>query len=106
MNSRLEELTRHRVTLVAQAAGQREEIGRLTQPWRATLALAERGMALVHTLRRLPLAIAVGVGFVVAMRRKRLSVWIEFIWIAWQFSSKLTAGVSKNNPEEIQCGHL
>ncbi|MGA9032307.1 MAG: YqjK-like family protein [Sulfuricaulis sp.] len=100
MNTRLEQLTRRRVALVAQAAVQREEVGRLMQPWRATLALADHGIALVRTLRMLPLVIAVGVGFLVATRRNRLSAWIELIWIAWQFYSKLTAGVGKKNPEE------
>ena len=84
MNTRLAEITRHRAALVAQATAQREEVARLTQPWRMPLALADYGITLVRTLRMYPLAIAAGVALLVRMRRKRLSVWIERIWAAWQ----------------------
>lgn len=85
MNARLAEVTRRRAALVAKAAAQREEVGRLTQPWQMPLALADHGIALVRTLRAHPLAIAVGVALLVRMRRIRLGVWIERIWTAWQF---------------------
>lgn len=89
MNTRLAEITRRRAALVAQAATQREEVGRLTQPWRELLALAEHGIALVRTVRTHPLAIAVGVALLARMRRNRLSVWVARIWTAWQFYHSL-----------------
>lgn len=89
MNARLTEITRRRAALVAQAAAQREEVSRLTQPWRMPLALADHGIALVRTLRTHPLAIAVGVALLVRMRRHRLSVWIARLWTAWQFYHSL-----------------
>jgi hypothetical protein len=88
MNARLAEITRRRAALVAQAAAQRSEVSRLSQRWQMPLALADLGIALVRTVRTHPLAIALGVVLLVRMRR-RLSVWIERIWTAWQIYHSL-----------------
>lgn len=84
MNARLEKISCRRAALVAQAAAQREEVGRLTQKWQTPFALADHGIALVRTLRTHPLAIVLGVALVVRMQRHRLNVWIERIWAGWQ----------------------
>lgn len=89
MNARLAEIARRRAALVAQAAAQRERIGRLTQAWQTPLALADSGIALARALRTHPFVIALGVAFLVRMRRHRLSVWIGRIWAGWQLYHSL-----------------
>jgi len=83
MNARLTAIARRRTTLVAQAAGQRDELGRLMRPWQRRLALADRGMAFVRQLLHgHPFAIAVGVALLTRMRHGRLGVWGGRLWIA------------------------
>lgn len=89
MNARLTAIARRRAALVAQAAAQRHELDRLIRPWQMPLALADRGIALVHGLRAHPLAIAVGVALLTRMGRGRLGVWVGRIWTAWQLYRSL-----------------
>jgi len=89
MNAQLAKITRRRAVLVAQAAAQRKEVGRLTQQWQGPLALADHGIALVRTLRAHPLAITLGLALLVRMQRHRLRVWTERIWAGWQIYRSL-----------------
>lgn len=89
MNARLTEMTRRRAALVAQAAAQREKIGRLTQAWQTPLALADAGISLVRVLRTHPFFIALGIALLVRTQRHKLTVWIERIWAGWQLYHSL-----------------
>lgn len=92
MNASLANITHRRAMLVARAAAQREEIGRAAQPWRAPLAFADRGIALLHALRQHPLAVAlaaVALAQLVFRKRRR---WIRGILVAWQIYRGLRTG--------------
>lgn len=90
MNARLTAITHRRAVLVAQAAAQRTEVGRLAQPWLAPLAFVDRGVDLVRRLRVHPLAILIGVALFVRMRRGRPGAWLGRIWSAWTLYRSLT----------------
>ena len=85
----LAEIVRRRAALVAQAATQREEIGRLIDPWRKSLALVDRGIEIIQRLRAHPLVMAAGVALLVWMARRRLSSWTGRIAAVWQLYSSL-----------------
>lgn len=88
MNS-LATIARRRAALVAQAAAQRDELGRLVEPWQKPLTLVDRGIEIVRRLRAHPFAIAAGVALLVGMGRGRLSGWTGRIWAVWQIYSSL-----------------
>jgi hypothetical protein len=89
-------IARRRAALVVQAAAQRDEIGRIIEPWQKPLALVDRGIEIVQRLRTNPLAIAAGVVFFVWMRRRRFGRWTGPIWAAWQLYSSLRSPRQKN----------
>lgn len=82
-------IARRRAALVAQATAQRDELGRLVEPWRKPLTLADRGIEIVRRLRAHPFAVAAGVALLVGMGRGRLSGWTGRIWAVWQIYSSL-----------------
>ena len=89
-------IVRRRAALVAQAAAQRDELGRLIVPWQKSLALVDRGIEIVQRLRAHPLAIAAGVALLVWMGRRRLSRWTERFWAVWQLYSSLRSPRQKD----------
>jgi len=82
-------IARRRAALVAQAATQRDELGRLIEPWRRSFTLVDRGIEIVQRLRTHPLALVAGVAFLVWMARRRLGRWSGRIWAVWQLYSSL-----------------
>ena len=54
MSSKLTQLAERREHLVAQAAAQRTALAQSAAPWRAPLALADRGVEALRTIRRHP----------------------------------------------------
>lgn len=89
MNVRLAAITRRRAALVAQAAAQRNELGRWVQPWEASLGLVDRGIALVRRVRMNPLAFAIGVLLLFRLGSGRWSVWAGRLWTGWQIYQSL-----------------
>ncbi|MBI3898884.1 MAG: hypothetical protein HY308_11385 [Gammaproteobacteria bacterium] len=77
MGGKLVDICQRRARLVARAAIQRDELARVTQSWRAPLSLADRGMAVVQTLRRYPLAIGLVTAVLVRMVFKKRSGWMK-----------------------------
>lgn len=92
----LEIIARRRAALVARAAAQRDELGRLVGPWRKPLALVDRGIGIVRRLRAHPFAVAAGVALLVGMGRGRLGGWIGRLWAAWQLYASLRSPRPKN----------
>lgn len=89
-------IARRRAALVAQAAAQRDELGRLVEPWQKPLTLVDRGIEIVRRLRAHPFAIAAGVALLVGMGRGRLSGWTGRIWAVWQIYSSLRSPRQKD----------
>ncbi|OGI44825.1 MAG: hypothetical protein A2150_05945 [Candidatus Muproteobacteria bacterium RBG_16_64_11] len=84
MNPRLTAIARRRAVLVARAAAQRDEVGRLVDRWHAPLAFVDRGLALVRSIRAHPLALAVVAALLVRSPGGRLGLWTKRLWTGWR----------------------
>lgn len=89
MNSKSTRLAERREHLVAQAAAQRVALAHNLEPWRAPLALADRGVAALRTIRRHP-AVLLGAALVFAVvRPRRAAKWSRFLWVGWQVGRRV-----------------
>jgi hypothetical protein len=96
MNTAAETLAARRQRLIAQAAYQRAELSHQMAPWRARLAVADRGVALVRTAGRHPLLLT-GVAVLLALWRPRRAVqWLQYGWVGWQMARQLRSAWSEN----------
>ena len=89
MNGRLTELAERRERLVAQAAAQRTALAQNAAPWRAPLALADRGVEALRTIRRHPAWLLGATLLLVAVRPGRAGRWTRFAWVGWKVGRKL-----------------
>ena len=84
MNNKLAQLAARRQQLVAQAADQRTALAHNLEPWRARLALADRGIAGLRYIRRHP-ALMVGAALLLAALRPRgVGKWLQRGLAVWQ----------------------
>lgn len=82
-------LAERRNQLVTQAAAQRIELAQHMEPWRARLALADRGIAVFRYVRR-HRALMVGAAVLLAaLRPQRAGTWLKRGWAMWQIGSWL-----------------
>jgi len=89
MSSKLTRLAERREHLVAQAAAQRTALAQNIEPWRAPLALADRGVAALRYIRRHP-ALLVGATFMIAaLRQKRAARGLSRAWVVWRLGRRL-----------------
>lgn len=89
MKRKLSALAARRSQLVTQAAAQRNELAQHMAPWRARLALADRGIAVLRYVRRHP-ALMVGAALLLAaVRPQRAGTWLKRGWAMWQIGSRL-----------------
>lgn len=89
MNHKLTELAERRARLVAQAEAQRATLAQSMQPWRAPLALADRGLAVLRYLKSHP-ALPIGAAALVAILRPRGAVrWMQRGWVLWGVLRKI-----------------
>ena len=89
MNSKLSQLAERREHLVAQAAAQRTALAQNAAPWRASLALADRGMDVLRTLRRHPAWLLGATLLLVALRPGRAGKLTRFAWVGWQIGRRV-----------------
>ena len=89
MNAQLTEITRRRAVLIVQATAQRDEVGRLLQPWLTPLSFMDRGAALVRRARLHPLAISMGVLMLFLLGRGGWGLWAGRLWTGWQLYQSL-----------------
>ena len=89
MNSTLKRLAERREHLVAQAAAQRTVLAQDMTPWRAPLALADRGVAAVRTVRRHPAWLLGAVLLFAAVRPRRAGKWTGALWAGWRLGRKM-----------------
>lgn len=89
MNDKLTRLAARREQLIAQAATQRMALAQSIEPWRAPLALADQGLAVVHLIKSRP-AWLVGAALLLAvvrpagLRSGRIGKWLRRGWVTWQ----------------------
>ncbi|MHB1186343.1 YqjK-like family protein [Thiobacillus sp.] len=89
MNRKRTRLAERRSLLIAQAAAQRTALATNMAPWRARLALADRGIAAVRYVRSHP-ALMVGAALLVAaLRPRRAGTWLQRGLLAWQIGRRL-----------------
>lgn len=89
MNRKLLHLAERRNQLVAQAAAQRTALAHDVEPWRARLALADRGVSVLRYVGRHP-ALMVGAALVLArLRPQRAGKWLQRGWVMWRIGRKL-----------------
>lgn len=92
MNPKMTQLAERRRQLVAQAAAQRTLLARDLEPWRARLAVADKGISIIRHVGRNPALIAGAVLLFAAWRPQRLGKWLQRGWVVWQFGRRLRKG--------------
>ena len=89
MNKKLTALAERRSRLVTQAAAQRAALTQHMEPWRARLALADRGITVIRYIRRHP-ALMVGAALLfAAVRPQRARKWLQRGWGMWLIGRRL-----------------
>jgi hypothetical protein len=89
MNHKLTQLGERRRRLVAQAAAQRLALAHDVEPWRARLALVDRGVDAVRYVRRHP-ALLMGAALLLVVWRPRHAVkWLQRGWLIWQVGRRV-----------------
>ena len=89
MNKKLIHLAERRSLLVKLAAAQRTALTHHMEPWRARLALADRGVAVFRYMGRHP-ALMVGAALLLAaLRPQRAGKWLSRGWVMWQIGRRL-----------------
>ncbi|MBW8329748.1 MAG: YqjK-like family protein [Thiobacillus sp.] len=89
MNGKLTRLAERRSVLFALAAAQRTALATDMTPWRARLALADKGVAAVRYVRNRP-ALILGVALLLAaLRPRRTGTWLQRGLLAWQIGRRL-----------------
>ena len=89
MNQKLTQLAERRRRLVAQAATQRIVLAHDMEPWRARLALVDRGVNVVRYVRRHPALLVGAVLVLVALRPRHVVKWLQRGWLVWQVGRRL-----------------
>jgi hypothetical protein len=89
MNGKLTHLADRRRLLIAQAAAQRTALATHMAPWRARLALADKGIAAVRYVRSRPVLILGVALLVAALRPRRAGTWLQRGLLAWQIGRRL-----------------
>ncbi len=81
---RIAELERKRALLVAHAGEQRETLAAACAPLRGPAAIADRGVQVVHFLRRYPAILAAGVAVAALLRPRRAWQWGRRAFMVWR----------------------
>lgn len=84
MNEKIDRLAARRAMLIARAASQREELAQAAMPWRASLAVIDRGLSIARYLRQHPVFLLAAATTAALMRPRRLFKWIKHGWLAWR----------------------
>ncbi len=87
--SELSRIEARRAQLIAQSAAQRAALTRGIAPWRPRLAMADRGIAAVHYVRRYPAMLALAGLLVAALRPHRAAGCVQRGLLFWQVGRSL-----------------
>lgn len=89
MNGNLAILAERRERLIAQTAAQRKALAEGIEPWKAPLAMADQGLALLRFIMRHRAWIAGGVILFSAVRPARVGKWLGISLTAWKILLRL-----------------
>jgi antirestriction protein ArdC len=92
MNIKPSRLAERRERLVALADLQRTALTQAIEPWRAPLALADHGLAVLRAVRRHPAWLVGGIVLLVVWRPGRAGTWLRRGWVTWRIARKLLGG--------------
>jgi hypothetical protein len=84
MNNKLSQLAARRQQLVALSAAQRATLAYDLEPWRARLALVDRGVAGIRYVRRHPVLMLGGALVFAALRLRQTGKWLQRGLLVWQ----------------------
>ena len=94
MNERMLVLRQRRGELLAKIAAQREQVTLVGARWRAPLAVADQGLAVLRFVRARPLLVA-GVAALLVWRRRGMVGVAKLGWRAWKGYRYLTGLAAK-----------
>lgn len=89
MNENAMRLLERRERLVAQAEAQRQNLARDIEPWRAPLAMADRGLRALRYVSSHPKWMVGGVVLLAVIQPRHAFRWLGRGWLAWQAMSGL-----------------
>lgn len=90
MNNKLTSLAKRREHLIAEAATQRLMLTQHIEPLRATLVLADRGLAAVRYIKSHPAwMVSASLVFLTVMRSSQVGKWLQLGWLVWQVLRRL-----------------
>ena len=89
MKRKRTQLAARRQQLVALAAAQRTILAHDMAPWRARLALADRGVAALQYVRRHPALMLGAALLLAALHPRRTGTWLQRGWLVWQLGRRL-----------------
>ena len=96
MKKKLASIAVRRQKLVAQAAEQRLALAHHIQPLKSGLSLADKGLTIVHYVKKHPVLI-MGIAAVIGMLRPTRGVkWLRRSWVASLIMRGLHAWLTKN----------
>ena len=81
---RIELLEHRRAVLVAQAAEQRAALAAAFEPWRAPIAVVDRGVEAVRFLKRYPAILAAAAAVVAILKPRRAWQWGQRAFVVWR----------------------
>jgi hypothetical protein len=89
MKRKRTQLAARRQQLVALVAAQRTVLAHDMAPWRARLALADRGVAALQYVGRHPALMLGAALLLAALRPRRTGKWLQRGWLVWQLGRRL-----------------
>jgi len=90
MNEKLQKLAQRREKLILESDKQRKQLGQAVEAWRAPLALADKGLAAMATIKKHPLWLAGGSAVLLKLiRPSRIGKWLSRGLVTWQVLRKL-----------------
>jgi len=99
MNLRLSMIRQQRRLLQLRSRSQRLALAQHAAVWRKPLSIADFAVTTVRTLRLHPLAIAVGLAFLLATPRHRVTIWAGRILTGWEIFHLLRQPGRRRSPD-------
>jgi hypothetical protein len=97
MNKKLANIAERRQELVEQAARQRATLAQNIEPWRAPLALADRGLSIARYVRQNPVFMVGAVAiFGLLRRRTRVGKWLQGGLVTLQMLRSISSWLRKS----------
>jgi hypothetical protein len=85
MNGKLLRLAQRRESLILESEMQRTQLAQAVDAWRGPLAMADKGLAIIDTIKKHPVWLAGGSAILLKLiRPSRIGKWFSRGLVAWQ----------------------